>query len=136
HLLLVDLWPHFYALIQAISDLQFLRTIDQTVGKLPVDALLDDYAAGRRASLSGGSEGSPQDAVESQVKVSIVQNDNCIFAAHLQRARLECSRCHLAHLAANFTRSGEGDGAYVRVLNDGSARIRTKTGDDIDYTLG
>ncbi len=103
HLLLVDLGADIHALIEAIPHFQPLRTIHQPVGKLAVNALLHDHAAGCGAALSGSAKPTPQDAIHGKIEIGIVQNDDGVLAAHLQRAGLEAPRRCLAHHPPDFT---------------------------------
>src|SRR5205085_8603714 len=61
-----------------------LRSRDELRGERVVDALLDDDAARGGAALAGGAEGRPEDAVDGQVEVGVVEDDDRVLAAELE----------------------------------------------------
>src|SRR5215813_883753 len=126
NLLLVDLRSHVHGFIKAAAYLQPLRAIHQPVGKLAVQAFLNDNAAGRRAALSRGAKSPPEHAVNGQVEVGILQNNDGVLAAHLQRARLKAARRCLTNHASNFAGAGKGNGPNVGAFYDRRSRFRSE----------
>ena len=70
---------------------------------------VDDDAAGRGAALSGRAEAAPQAAVDRQLEVGVVEDDDRVLAAHLEVDLLERRRGGLVHEPAGRRRSGERD---------------------------
>ena len=64
------------------------------------DSLLQQDAAGGGAALAGGSEGSPERAVEREFEVGVVEDDLRVLAAHLERDGLEGGGGALGHDAS------------------------------------
>ena len=95
--MLVDLRTHLDRLIESIAYFESAGAFGQSLGKLACDGFVDNDAAGGGAALPGRAEGSPECAVEGEIKVGIGQHDHCIFAPHLKRAGLEAGCSILAH---------------------------------------
>src|SRR3954469_13986319 len=106
-LLLIDLRTHVVLLVDARTHLQRLRAADELVGELIIDTLLHDHAACSSASLTSGPEPAPESSVDREIDVCVVQNDDGVFPAHLQRARLKVSGGSLADHSSNFAGSGK-----------------------------
>ena len=60
--------------------------------ELVVHLLVDDDAAGGRASLSGRAEAAPHAAFDRQLQLRIVHDDDDVLAAHLEMHFLESRR--------------------------------------------
>ena len=85
--------------------------------------------------MSGRSEGSPHRAFNGEVKTGVFQHNHRILAAEFKRAVLETLGCGNTHGAAHFSRTGERDGAHVRMFGQRRAYAGAKATDDIDYAL-
>ena len=97
----VHLRAHLDGLVKPIADLQLSGPFHQFFGELGGDAFLQQDAAGGCAALAGGAEGAPQRSFERQFEVGVVEHDLRVFAAHLQRNRLEGGRGALRHMRAD-----------------------------------
>src|SRR5437762_2954003 len=79
------------ALIESIPNVKVLGAQGKVGGKLLVNALLNNYATGGGATLSGGAECAPQHSFQGKVKIGVIQNNDGVLPAHLQRARLKAA---------------------------------------------
>ena len=70
-----------------------------------VEALVDDHAARRGAPLARGAEGRPEDAVEREVEVGVVHDDDRVLAAELEVDVLETLRGRLEDLHTRLARA-------------------------------
>src|ERR1051326_1612573 len=102
YLLFIDLRSHVYGFIKAVADLELLRAIDEPVRELPVYAFLHDYAACGGAALPRSAECTPQDAIESQVEIGVVQHNDRVFSAHLERAGFKAAGGGFTHQPPDF----------------------------------
>src|SRR3954454_14967071 len=108
---------------------------DERVAKLVEDGLVQNDPAGGGATLAGGAEGSPENALDSEVEVGVVENDHRVLAAHLERTVLEAAGRDFADHASDFAGTREGDGANVRMREHGRAGFGAESGDDVDHTF-
>src|SRR5579863_251730 len=115
YLLLVNLRAHGRGLIQTVANFDLANAIDKFVEELRIHALLHDNSARRGAALASRAETSPDRAIDRKINVGVVENNNCVLAAHFERAVLEGARSRLANDAANFARAGKGNCAHVIV---------------------
>ena len=70
-------------------------------------ALVHDQVAAARATLAGGTEGSPQCAFHRELDVGVGEDDQRIFAAELERRNLQIAPADLADLSADGGRAGK-----------------------------
>ena len=133
YLRLVDLRPHIGAFVQAVSHFQNADSVRQLVGELVINILLHDHPAGGGAALAGSAKAAPHCAIHRQVNIGVVQHDDGILPAHLQRAMLETFRRRLADHAAHLARAGERYGPHVRMGQHGRARFRAKPAHDVHH---
>ncbi len=93
---------------------------------------MDDHAARRRAALARGAERRPDDAVDGEVEVSVVHDDDRVLAAELEMDVLEAFGRRFQHLHARLARAGQRDDADVRVADEPLADRASATVDDVD----
>ena len=65
---------------------------DELLDELVVDGLVHEQARGRGATLAGRAEGAPDRAVDREVDVRVVHDEDRVLAAHLQVQALERRR--------------------------------------------
>src|SRR6185437_14308740 len=133
-LLLVDLWSHIVLLVDPRTYFESFCARNQLVGKLVVYALFDDHAAGRGAPLAGGTESCPDGPVNGKIDIGIIQDDDCILAAHLQRAGLEMSCGSLTNDASHLAGAGEGNCPDFRMFEHRRPGFRPVPMDNVDYS--
>src|SRR6185312_16367669 len=63
---------------------QLLHPLDKPRLELVVRALLDDHARRGRAALTRGAERRPENPVDGEIDVSVVENDDPVLAAELE----------------------------------------------------
>ena len=95
--------------IPAGADPHRLGARDEPLLQLVVDGLVHDHAARRRAALAGGAERRPDDALDGEVEVGVVHDDDPVLAAELEVDVLEAVRGGLRHEHARLARAGERD---------------------------
>ena len=115
---------HLHALVEAVAHLEGLGALGEHLDELVVDAPLDEAAARGGAALAGGAEGAPEHALDGQVEVGVVHDDDGVLAAHLQAHALEVGGAGEVDLAAHLGGAGEGDEGHVGVRAEGRARRR------------
>src|SRR5207248_10114298 len=81
-----------------------LRSGDELRLQRVVDALLDDDATRGGAALAGGAEGRPDDPVDGEVEVGVVEDDDGVLAAELEVDVLERVGRVPHHLDAGLAR--------------------------------
>src|SRR4051794_14857422 len=96
---------------------------------------MQNDSAGGSATLAGSAEGSPENALDCQVEIRIVENDHRVLAAHFQRTMLEAAGGDFTDHASYFARAGERDRANVRMCEHRRAGFRAETGNDVDHTF-
>src|SRR6185369_13805926 len=101
-----------------------------------IDAFLDDDAAGCRATLTGGSECSPERTFKGQFHVGVIKDDHWIFAAEFERAVFKAFSGSCAYGSTDRTRPGKGNGPHLGMLQRRGPGFSSETGHDVDYTLG
>ena len=97
---------------------------DQLLDELVVDALVHEQPRGGRAALAGRAERAPDRAVDRQVDVRVVHDEDRVLAAHLQVQALERRRAGLRDAPPDLGRAGEGDDLDVRMLRPADRRPR------------
>ena len=107
HGVFVDNRADFHFRIGAVADAQSLRALDQLPGKLAVHFLVNYQTRGRSAALSGSTERAPERAFDSVINVSIIQDDDCVLAAHLQRTDRVAFGAGVSDSTARLSRAGE-----------------------------
>src|SRR5205814_1963543 len=74
--LLIDQRPDLGPGLPAVAELERPRPIDEAAQKLVVNAVLQNEAARRRAALSRGAKGAPEDALERQIEIRVVEHEH------------------------------------------------------------
>ncbi len=80
---LVDHRPDVGVVLPAGAEPHLLDARDEARGELVVDDLVDDHAARGRAALARGAESRPDDAVDGEVEIGVVHDDDRVLAAEL-----------------------------------------------------
>src|SRR6266487_443161 len=80
---LVDHRPDVGVVLPAGAEPHLLDARDEARGELVVDGLVDDHAARGRAALARGAESRPDDAVDGQIEIGVVHDDDRVLAAEL-----------------------------------------------------
>ena len=104
--------------------------------QLVVDRLVRDHAARRGAALAGGSERRPDDALDGQVEIRIVHDDDRVLAAELEVDVLEAVGAGLRDRDACLARAGERDDRDVRMPDERIADLSPAPVDDVDDAGG
>ena len=105
---------------------------DEPLLQLVVDALLDDDAARGGAALAGGAERRPDDALDGEVEIGVVEDDDPVLAAELEVDVLEVVGARLRHEHAGLARARERDHGHVRVAHEPVARLLAVAVDEVD----
>src|SRR5207248_6980533 len=80
-----------------------------------VDLLVRDHARRGGAALTRRSERRPEDALDREIDVGVVENDDRVLAAELEVHVLEPVGRGLRHRDAGLARAGERDDRNARV---------------------
>ena len=97
---------------------------------------MDDDAAGRGAALAGGAERRPDDAVDGEIEVGVVHDDDPVLAAELQVDVLEVLGGGLEHRDAGLPRPGQRDHADVRMPHDPVPHLAAEPVHEVDDAVG
>jgi hypothetical protein len=92
-------------LVEAVAELQRPGALDQHFEETLPDGAVENEAAGRRAPLTGGAEGTPQHAVEREVEVRVFEHDLRVLSAELERHALQGLAARLTDLPSHLRRS-------------------------------
>ena len=103
---------------------------------LVVDRPVDDDAAGRRAALTRGAEGRPDDAVHGEVEVGVVHDDDPVLAAEFEVHVLEVLGGGLQHRDAGLARAGQRDHADIGMADDPVPHLAAEPVHEIDDAVG
>ena len=128
---LVDHGPDVGARLPTrVPSRSFSTAVDELLLERVVHLLVRDDARRGRAALAGRAERRPHDAVDREVEVGVVQDDDRVLAAELEVHVLERLRARLQHLDAGLARAGERDDANVGMAHhavaDGRSRRRAR----------
>ena len=96
-----------------------------------VDPVLRDHARGGGAALAGGAERRPDDPLDREVEVGVVEDDDRVLAAELEVDVLEVVSGVPHHLHPGLARAGKRDHGHVRVLDEPVADRTTAAVDDV-----
>ena len=118
--------------LPARAEAQRLGALDEPSRERVVEALVHDDPARRRAALAGCAERRPDDAVDGEVEVGVVHDDDRVLAAELEVDVLETLGGRLEHLHAGLARARERDHADVRVPDEPLADGSPTPVDDVD----
>ena len=83
-----------------VADRRLLDRARQAGEELVVHGVVDDRGAERRAALAGGAEAAEQRALDGEVEVGVVHDDQRVLAAELQARRLQVAPAQLADARA------------------------------------
>ncbi len=133
---LVDDRADVRVLLPADSEPELLGRAHEPRGELVVDALLRDHAARGGAALAGSAERRPEDALDGEVEVGVVEHDDRVLAAELEVDVLQAVGCVLRHLDAGLARAGERDHRHVGVGDDRVPDLSPAPVDDVDDAAG
>ena len=97
---------------------------------------MDDDSARSGAALTGGAERRPDDPVDGQVEVGVVEDDDRVLAAELEVDPLEVLRAVLHDGDARVTRARERDHRHVGMANQAIADGAAAAVHDVDDALG
>ena len=103
----VDERPDLRGGVAAGAEPERRRAVDQPLHQPVRDRLLDHDPAARRAALPGGPECRPQDALDRQLDVRIVQHHDGVLATQLERQPLQASSGGLRDRLAGGGAAGE-----------------------------
>src|SRR5678816_4767512 len=78
---------------------------------------VNDEAAGSRATLPRGAEGSPDHAVQCEVEIGIIHHDHGVLATHLERQPLVHPAAGLADDRTGGGGPGERDDRHLGMLH-------------------
>src|SRR5260370_1817125 len=123
--MLVDDRPDLYLPVEGVADDESLGLSHEGFDIGIGDALVNEVAAGGEAYLSLVEEGSPGSSAGCGLDVCIVQHDEGIVAAKLERDALELSARDRTNLTADASRSREADHVDEGLLDERRARLRT-----------
>ena len=117
--------------IQAVADFQGFGARDEFFDELVVDFLVHGDAAGGGAALAGGAEAAPDGAVDGEIEVGVVHDDDDVLAAHFQMALFERGRAGGADDAAHFGGAGEADEVDIGMLQERRAGVGPVAENDV-----
>ena len=118
------------------ADPQLLGARDELLLQLLVDAALHDHARRRGAALAGRAERRPDDAVDREVDVGVVHDDDRVLAAELEVDVLQLVGRVLRDEHAGLARAGERDHRHVGVAHERVARLLAEAVHDLHDALG
>src|SRR5580704_101013 len=93
-------------------------------------------AAGRGAALAGCAETAPDRAVDRQIEIGILHDDDDVLAAHLQAAMLESRRARFGDEPAYRGRTREADHRNVFARRKRRASTRPIAADQVHNAGG
>ena len=102
----------------------------------PYHLLVDDDPARSGAALTGGAERRPDDPVDGQVEVGVVEDDDRVLAAELEVDPLEVLRAVLHDGHARVARAGERDHGHIGMAYQPIADGAPTAVHDVDDALG
>src|ERR1051326_7046718 len=136
HLSLIDLGAHGSGFVEPVADREGAGAVHKFIEELLVNTFLHNDTAGGSAPLAAGAEAAPERSLYGEIEVGVVEHDDGVLAAHLQRAVLETARGSFADQFADFARTGEGNGTDVRMAIQWAADFGAVSGDDVDDAAG
>ena len=99
-------------------DVAALRCGDELRLQRVVCARLDDHARRGRAALARGAERRPEDPLDRELEIGVVEDDGRVLATELEVDVLEVVGCVAHHLHPGLARAGQRDHAHVRVADE------------------
>ena len=117
------------------TDLELLGAFHQLGLQRLVDAALDDHARRCGAALTGRPEGRPDNAVDGEIEVGVVHDDDRVLPAKLQVHVLELVGRVLRDEDARLARPGERDHRHVGMTNERVTRLLAETVHDLHDSL-
>ena len=131
-LLLGDARPHVDVGIEAVADAERFHAPRELVDELLVDRLVHEQARGRRAALAGRAERAPDRAVDGEIHVRVLHDEDRVLAAHLEVQPLERRSAGLRDPPADLGRARVGDDLDVWVLDERIADLAARAHDDVE----
>ena len=128
--------PRSVSGIPAGADPHRLGALDEPLLQLAVDGLVHDHAARGRAALAGRAERRPDDALDGEVEVGVVHDDDPVLAAELEVDVLQVVGGRLRHEHAGLARAREGDDRDVRVAHEPVAGLLAVAVDEVHDAVG
>ena len=104
--------------------------------QLLVDAALDDHPARSGAALARGPERRPDDPLDGEVEIRVVEDDDRVLAAELEMDVLQALGGRLEDGDAGLARAGERDHAHIRVAHERLADLTSSAVDDVQDARG
>src|SRR5436190_14896623 len=130
---LVDHRADVDAFLPAGAETQLLGGLDEARLQLLVGAFLDDHARGRGAALAGGAEGRPENPLDRELEIGVLEDDDRILAAQLEVDVLQVVGGVPHHLDAGLARASERDHGHVRMADEPVADLAPAPVDDVDH---
>src|SRR5919205_346240 len=129
---LVDHGADVGLVLPAGAEAHLLGDRDELRLERVVHTVLDDHAARGRAALAGGAEGRPDDPVDGQVEIGVVEDDDRVLAAELEVDVLERVGRVPHHLDPGLARARERKRALAGVLGARVADRAAAAVEDVD----
>ena len=104
---LIDKRTHIDLRIEAITNFEFFGGCHQALSEFPLYSFMDNHPTGRGTPLTGGTEASPGNTLDSKVQVGIFQHNHGIFAAQFQGAAAQVAPANLGYMPSNLGRAGQ-----------------------------
>ena len=130
----VDHWANCCWRVEAIADLELLDAIEQQLGERPAHGVVHDDSARSRAPLAAGAKRAPHDAIDREREVGVVEHDNRVLAAHLQRAAFTGFDGCYGYAMSDLVRAGERDQPHVAMTHERIADLRAPAEQEIQHT--
>src|SRR5206468_393461 len=111
-------WTHGHALFAPVADFDLLHPLDKLLDEFVGDRLVQNHAAGRRATLPGRAERALRRAFDGEIEIGIVHHHDRVLAAHLAGDLRQVRRRLLRDCAADLARAGERNRADGRVVHE------------------
>src|SRR5579862_4993393 len=114
---------------------QLLDALDETLLQGVVHLLVRDHARRSGAALARRPECRPHDAVDGEVEIRVVHDDDRVLAAELEVHVLERVRAGGEHLHAGLARACQRDDANVGMAHHPVSDVAAATVDDVHDAL-
>ena len=118
---LADHRTHLGRRIGGVADLNGFKALNKIILETIIDTALYDKALAGAAGLSGIANAAADDLVQSLFIVAVIENDERIIAAKLQRNVAQICRAGLGEGDADLGRAGEAHRVDSRILCGGGA---------------
>ena len=119
-----------------MADVRGLEPLDQPRDEAVVDARGHDEPARGGAALARREVGALQRAVDRDLEVGVVEDDQRVLAAHLELHANPALRAGHGDAAARLDRPGEGDRVDAVGLDERVADLPARPEDESEHALG